>query len=319
MLDLATLRHRATQSVQDGDPDAAVALLTPALALYPDLHLDLGNALLAANRAGEALDCFDAAITLRPRDPAAYRGLGQACLALGNTAGALAAFRQALAILPYDTYAAHMVASLSGETTKGASAYVANLFDDHAEDFDQHLTQVLHYSIPAEIAGLLAPYAPQSLLDLGCGTGLVGDALRLPIMDGVDIAPQMIRLARERNLYRHLAVGDLVATLDESSLLAGPYDLVTAADVFVYLGHLESIFERIAPRLAPDGLFAFSVELSDTTPVNLRPSGRFAHAPRYISGLAQDFGFTTLAARDTPIRHERSQPIPGQLYLLQRL
>lgn len=322
MQDLIEIRRRAATAIQNGDAASAVEDLTQALSDDPaslEILLDLGAALLAANRPIEALASFERAIIIRSRDATANRGLGQAHLARGDTDAALAAFRQALAILPYDTYAAHMVASLSGETVKGAAAYVANLFDDHADDFDQHLTEVLHYSIPEQIAGLLVPYAPQSMLDLGCGTGLVGAALALPVMDGVDIAPQMIRLARARNLYRHLLVGDLVATLDESPALASHYDLVTAADVFVYLGNLEQIFARTAARLAPGGLFAFSVELSESDPIRLRPSGRFAHAPTYISGLAQNFGFDILTAHDTPIRHERSAPIAGRLYLLQRL
>lgn len=322
MQDLIELRRRARAAVQNGDADSAVEDLTQAQADNPasiEILLDHGNALLAANRPTEALASFERALTIRPRDAAAHRGLGQAHLALGDTAAALAAFRSALAILPYDTYAAHMIAALSGENIKGAGAYVANIFDDHAEDFDHHLTQVLHYSIPDQIAGLLEPHAPQSLLDLGCGTGLVGAALALPIMDGVDIAPQMIRLARARNLYRHLMVGDLVTTLDEGPALAGLYDLVTAADVFVYLGSLDQIFARVAARLASGGLFAFSVEVSESDPIRLRPSGRFAHAKTYISALAQNSGFGVLTARDTAIRHERSTPIPGCLYLLRRL
>lgn len=318
---VGALRLLAALTIQNGDPRSGLALLDRALALAgpsPDLLAERGQAQLSAGDAAAALISFRDALTLRPKDPAALRGLAKAHQSLGNNAEALAAFRAALAILPYDKYAAHMVEALSGDAGTASASYIADLFDTNADDFDAHLTGNLHYRTPQLIADMVRPHAPTSLLDLGCGTGLVGAALagEIATMDGMDIAAQMIRKARERGIYRHLRTGDLLATLAEDPDFAGPYDVITAADVFVYVGPLEGTFAAVATRLAPNGLFAFSIEVSSGEDVALLPSGRFAHTPAYIARLAAASGFTTLEQTAAPIRQERSEPIPGMLYSL---
>ncbi|TIX47832.1 MAG: methyltransferase domain-containing protein, partial [Mesorhizobium sp.] len=123
-------------------------------------------------------------------------------------------------------------------------------------------------------------------LDLGCGTGLMGERLR-PIVDrleGYDISAAMLRKARAKGVYDRLVKADL-----QDLVYAGPKaDLVVAADVFIYVGALEGIVRTVAGMLAEDGLFAFSVEtLADTEPAGgdsfaLRPSRRYAHSEAYV-------------------------------------
>ena len=318
---VGALRLLAALTIQNGDSAGGIAMLDRALELagpIPDLLVELGQAQLSAGQANSALENFRAALALRPKDPAALRGLAQSHQSLGNSADALAAFRAALAILPYDKYAAHMVAALSGSTGPASSDYVADLFDTFADDFDAHLTGNLGYRTPQLIVDMILPYAPASLLDLGCGTGLVGLALTdsVGVIDGVDIAAQMIRKARERGIYRHLRTGDLLETMAGDPDFAGPYDAITAADVLVYLGPLETTFTAVAARLAPQGLFALSIETSTGADVNLLPNGRFAHSPAYIARLSAQAGFAVVEQRAAPIRQERSKPIAGMLYLL---
>ena len=202
----------------------------------PEILIARGDVLLANGQLADAVAAFTQALALRPRESAAWRGLGKAQLDLGDQDAAKVSFAQALAIVPYDRYAAHMLASLSGETVASATGYVSDLFDAYADGFDTHLTDALNYRIPEAIRALLADRAPlDTMLDLGCGTGLVGVALSdmVRAMDGVDIAPKMARKAQERGIYRHLRTGDLLDSLTTDDALAGPYDLVTAADVFV--------------------------------------------------------------------------------------
>jgi len=280
-----------------------------------------GEAMLAGGQPSEAVAAFTAALALRPRDSAAWRGLGKAQLDLGDQAAARSSFAQALAIVPYDRYAAHMLAALSGPADAQPTGYVADLFDTYADGFDAHLTGTLNYRIPEAIRALLTEGAPfANLLDLGCGTGLVGAALSdlVAAMDGIDIAPRMTRKAHERGLYRHLRTGDLLDSIATDPALRGPYDLVTAADVFVYLGPLEAIFAACATLLAPQGLLVFSVEIAAGDAPVLRSSGRFAHPAAYIARLAEQFGFTLDVTQSHPIRQERDQSIPGALYLLTR-
>ncbi|GIM02756.1 hypothetical protein Vretimale_7601 [Volvox reticuliferus] len=83
-------------------------------------------------------------------------------------------------------------------------------------------------------------------VDLGCGTGLMGPLL-VPYCDaleGVDLSAGMVDQAAKRGCYNRLAVAELVSFLeaeaahDKAADVGTPYDLLVAADVFVYIGDL---------------------------------------------------------------------------------
>ena len=155
-------------------------------------------------------------------------------------------------------------------------------------------------------------------VDLGCGTGLVGAALgqQVGAIDGMDLSPNMLAKAEARGLYRQLRAGDVVEVLTGNAGFSGPYDLATAADVFIYIGRLEAVFAAVKACLAPGGLFAFSVETTDRGPVEIRSSGRFAHSADYLADLARSSGFEIVESRALIIRKEIDTPVPGSLYLL---
>src|SRR5690606_27509500 len=129
-------------------------------------------------------------------------------------------------------------------------------------------------------------------LDLGCGTGLAGAAFRdcADRMCGVDLSPRMIERARAKGIYDRLEVGDLLQGLAAEEAL----DLVLAADVFVYVPDLAPVAAAVARRLAPGGLFAFTVETHDGDGVLLGASLRYAHGGPHVrealagAGLAID-------------------------------
>src|SRR6185369_9393049 len=92
---------------------------------------------------------------------------------------------------------------------------ITHLFDKYADTFDQHLRGALRYTVPELLAEAIAAARDpddeslMDVLDLGCGTGLIGPLLR-PIaatLAGVDLSPLMIEKARERKCYDLLHVG----------------------------------------------------------------------------------------------------------------
>src|SRR5262249_4115028 len=143
-------------------------------------------------------------------------------------------------------------------------AFVEALFDQYADGFDRSLVGRLGYRVPELMSAAIARTGRQRFaqaLDLGCGTGLMGERLR-PICDrlaGYAISAEMLKRAEARGVYDRLVKADL----QELSLPTGGANLVTAADVFMYLGALDGVFARIAASLAPSGLVAFSVEKHD--------------------------------------------------------
>jgi predicted TPR repeat methyltransferase len=90
------------------------------------------------------------------------------------------------------------------------------------------------------------------------------------------------------------------------------YDLVLAADVFIYVGALDRVFAGVARVMPPGGVFCFSVEACEEGPdLALRPSLRYAHSPGYIRKLAGQYGFEVQATAGHSIREDQGIPIPG--------
>lgn len=134
------------------------------------------------------------------------------------------------------------------------------LYDDWAGDYDAELAGAKGYQGPQETAKVVAEAVPDraaSLLDVGCGTGLVGEALApygFSALDGVDLSPGMIEEARKKGVYRRLFVGDLLAGLD---LPDGAYEAAVGVGVFsvshIAVPALEELLRVVRPggRIVP--------------------------------------------------------------------
>ncbi|PWY90897.1 S-adenosyl-L-methionine-dependent methyltransferase [Aspergillus heteromorphus CBS 117.55] len=76
-----------------------------------------------------------------------------------------------------------------------------------------------------------------SILDAGCGTGLVGVALAqggVKTIDGLDLSPDMLKMAEGAGVYRNLDSGDLTQQIEKAD---DTYDIVTCAGTFTH-GHV---------------------------------------------------------------------------------
>src|SRR4029077_1479673 len=169
-----------------------------------------------------AAELFEQALERAPNWAAAWFALGEAREKLGDFEAAAQAFRETLVADPADAQGAMARLALIGRgDAPGAlpQAYVARLFDDYAPRFDKHLIDNLGYRAPALIAEALGAVASGrrfvSALDLGCGTGLMAEALRnvADRLAGVDLSAAMIAKTRERGLYDRLVVDDAVTML----------------------------------------------------------------------------------------------------------
>lgn len=301
----------------------AVESFDRAIHLRPDwaeAYSAQGSSLFKLGEFGAALDSYDQALKHRPDYALAHYHRGNVLRALERREEAIAAYRAALAHGDNPETIAFALASMGEGETPAAlpNDYVRSLFDQYANHFDQHLTEVLGYKTPAVLDALLRHVAPSSELntvDLGCGTGLCAPYLRAysKRLHGVDLSQQMLDKAAERNLYDELACADL------TGYLAGrdsAYDLAVAADVFVYIGDLAPVFRAVHAALRPGGRFCFSVEAGDGADYVLRPSNRYAHTPDYLQRLAAETGFTVLASQAIEARQENGAPIAGHAMLL---
>lgn len=313
-------------ALDTGAFEVAAKLLTRAVAVAPRSAAALAGLArvhTATGRAAEAVPLLRKAHSLAPRDAGIAMYLGVAQLDAGDSADALRSFRLVLKLDPHHELAAHMVAALDGTgTAEPRNTYVGGLFDSYADYFDKHLG-ALGYDAPARLRQLVDRLAPERRfeagLDLGCGTGLVAEAFagKVGAMDGIDLAPKMVETARMKGLYRRLETADIVEFLARPGMSAA-YDLVAAADVFIYVGRLEAAFEGIARALRPGGLLAFSLEHAASGDVEIRSSGRFAHSEAYVEGLAAAHELALRASEATNLRTENKRPIAGRLVVMER-
>lgn len=288
---------------------------------------NLGQALMAAGDPAGALVPLRRAVAQRPEAPEPWLALAHALREAGQD-GAVEAARRVLALpgiaAPLAAQARFLLAALGEDAApdRAPAAYVKELFDAYAPRFDADLEGRLGYRTPALLAALLeqagiAPDGARRVLDLGCGTGLSGVALK-PFarrMTGLDLSPRMLAEARGRGLYDALEEADLLEWLPRH---AARFDLVAAADVLNYLGDLGPALQGIAGALAPGGVAAFSVEAGAGAPFALGPGLRYRHDPAHVAALAQAAGFAEIARRDAVLREEKGVPVDGVLFVLRR-
>jgi predicted TPR repeat methyltransferase len=280
-----------------------------------------GTALQRLHRFDEALESYDRAIALQPQYPLAHQYRGNSLRALQRVEEAIAAYQLALAQGADPGEISYALASLGvgSAPAQPPPDHVKSLFDQYAGHFDQHLVENLRYQVPGLLdAAIRRNLATQHMdtLDIGCGTGLCAPYLRAysRTLSGIDLSEPMLDRARDRGLYDHLGCRELTAFLSES---ASQYDLIVAADVFVYIGDLAKVFIKASKALRPNGLFCFTVEAGSVQDFTLTPSQRYAHSIDYIRRLAPEAGFRVLEAEQQVGRYEANREVHVHVVVLQ--
>lgn len=311
---------------EQGRDSDAEACFEKAVALDP-VHAqawnNLGGARQRLRREQGAIEAYRKAIAADAGLAQPHLNLGRLYSARGDQALAAECFSMALERHPGDATFEHLLAAVRGKSTARAPrAYVTGLFDGLASQFEQHLVRDLDYHVPEAIAQWVRPVleaaAPARALDLGCGTGLLGAALAATgaQLVGADLSPRMLEIAARRGVYARLEEAELEETLRRTA--PGSMHAVLAADVFVYFGDLETVFQATARALAPGGVFAFSVEASENASYRLQPNGRYAHSPGYLRALAALAGLEPRRLERARIRRDAQGYAEGWLALFVR-
>lgn len=291
--------------------------------LIADRRADYAEMIFEAKDAAAAADLMRDALKLAPGWTAGWFRLGEFLEACGNGAAAAEAWAEALRLDPADRLGATLKLGLVGgahSVDAPPSAFVETLFDQYADRFDVHLVERLAYRVPELILAAIEATGAGSfahVVDLGCGTGLMGERMRsrASFMEGFDISREMLRKAEAKRIYDRLGRADL-QLLEPGGIRA---DLVMAADVFMYVGALDRIFATIAAMLAPSGLFAFSVERHPGSgPLVLLPSRRYAHGEAHLVGALARAGFDIMHRERATIRRDRDADIEGLVVVARR-
>jgi len=271
-----------------------------------------------------AFDAFTALINDIPQCGLAWRHLGNLYRLSGNLGHAGECFQRAIATGDDYLLNSFFLSAIGVGPVVDAPPrqFVSRLFDQYARTFDAHLISELHYTGPAVLRDLVARHnggRRGRALDVGCGTGLVGEAV-LPLVetiDGVDLSARMLDVAAARGIYSTLTHAALDDFLQRATR---PYDLILACDVFIYLGDLRLTFQGIRRALKNEGLFAFTVEQCDAANgFELLPNLRYAHSAEYITRLATECAFEILEVADAPIRQQDGTPVHAAVLLLRAI
>ena len=154
-----------------------------------------------------------------------------------------------------------------------------------------------------------------SVLDLGCGTGLIGDEIKkyCSNLEGVDLSKLMLEKASAKNIYDKLEHKDIVEYLSTEDL---DFNYFISSDVLVYVGELSEIFKLIKSRNKSKGKFIFTTEHTDRNGFFLEQTGRYSHSKKYIESLCNKFGYKLSHFETTNLRKKKDKFIIGGLYLL---
>lgn len=209
-------------------------------------------------------------------------------------------------------------------------AYICTLFNQHADMFDKILVDDLGYHVPTLAAKMLNEHITtplETMLDLGCGTGLMAlailDHLDKPpqLITGIDLAENMLDIAYEHDIYETLYVDDVEHFLSDN--FDEKWDLITAMDLLPYLGDLTIFIKGLTDHLNLGGYAIFSTETLpdeafDKTGFTIGEYQRFAHRLDYIEAELAKHNLELIKANKITVRHEQGLPIDGHLVLVKK-
>ena len=137
-----------------------------------------------------------------------------------------------------------------------------NFYDDWAATYEKEIREN-GYATPERCAKALKSLADDlnaPVLDLGCGTGLGGEALKaegFTTLDGTDFSKEMLAYAEKKpGLYRKLTLGDLNTPIPATP---GDYTHMTAVGVLATDHAPPETIDQIIPLLPSGGCFVFSL------------------------------------------------------------
>lgn len=260
-----------------------------------------------------------------PNDLALHKNLLHLGIYLGNKSLSAKALKQVLELDPDDYTAVHLFNSLHRKNTAIApQQYIVALFNNYANHFEAALVDKLRYKAHVFLAKYITKKinidSPiNTVLDLGCGTGLLGQELSKTLvinnLIGIDLAAKMLAECRDKDIYSVLHESEMLDYLYNNDVLA---DLIVSSDVLIYVGNLEPVFDSVHKRLKSGGYFGFTVEKRLFGTYSLDISGRYKHSLGYLKSLYKKYQFSKIYIQTIDLRLEYGNMVQGYLVLLQK-
>lgn len=136
------------------------------------------------------------------------------------------------------------------------TAEVAERYDKWADTYDEEIRS-WSYTAPEVVAEIVVTRMPDatSVLDAGCGTGLVGQALRsagfLGEIHGIDLSEESLPVAKRSGAYTTLQPADLQQPLSAAD---DSVDVLVCVGVMTYVPDVDAAWHEFARVVRPGGL-----------------------------------------------------------------
>lgn len=316
------LIQSAAIAYQFGDNDKALKWLRLADKCTPGAtatRYKIAVTLMASGDYTNALDVLTPLIAAQPDEPVLLSARVSAYLGVNQLAQAAQDAQSLLVLDPDNEEYKFFLAFARGENPGTLPATLTGqLFNSYASKFDRHLVVQLKYKLPRDVAQMIHAWHPDKkvdVLDLGCGTGLLGVCLgpQEGVLVGVDLSKEMIDQALRHGVYHRLHQVNLLDALKATP--ADLYHVITALDVLGYIGDLGTVMADALRILLPGGRFVFSCELGaeDGLDFTLQNTLRYTHRQGYIENLLQQAGFVDVTFEPLVLRQEPTGPVQGLL------
>jgi len=297
---------------------------------YTDAHNNLGNVWKALGKPDKARASFDRALLLKPDNPDTHYNLGVLHSEAGDADEAARHFQHCLEQDPEDSRGARILLARLGcgpAPEHASHAQMQSIYAVRARSWDQE-SRYFGHCLVAQALQDHAERAALDILDIGCGTGLVGALVRnlIPsgarVLDGIDLSSAMLEKAREKRVYDRLEQADIVSFL---SAHEHSYDAILGAAILIHFGDLRPLFQAAAQSLRNRGLFIFTLFSQDhadfaiAASAQLAQNGCYAHSMGYVERLAPEYGFSVAALKQAVHEHDsEGNPVSGFVTVLRR-
>ncbi len=317
-------------SLAEGDFHETIRAADGAMQIEPrnpSVHYTKGLALELVGQADQAIGCFEAAAEIDAKYYAPMFKLATMYAQKDDYSRAQQWATAAKAIAPEDPHVlmAEAIAfklplpAMPDEVVKG-------IFNAYASAYDKHLNAGLLFRAPSLVMEMAKRWIDKNdikssaieVLDIGCGTGLFGEKIKpyASRLIGVDLAQNMLDVAKERHIYDELVCCELGSYLESGARAS--IDLISATDVIIYVGALESLFQSVSQVLRTSGRFVFTVEttVGDGESFLLKPTGRYQYSIAYVERTALASGLRVDELVHADLRVEAGVAVKGAVFSL---
>ena len=290
----------------------------------------LGLALAAQGKIAEVYAHADVLARAETAPGFPHKSFGILLARIDCPGGARSCFETHLLHHPDDEDEIAMLLATVGDDLpeRASDRQIDRIYAARADQWDRGAAGAAGYQGHRLVASALdelgTPHAG-AVIDLGCGTGLVGELLRCRSdrLIGIDLSEPMLAQARRKKLYDELHQADLLGWLARQEAAC---DVIASAATLIHFGDLNAIFAAASRSLRPGGRFAFTLFPNDDDPdaiavaslAGLAQAGCFRHGTVYVARAAGACGFAVELMRRADHEYVNGAPIEGLVVALRK-